>query len=59
MKTAAQIADVALNSLTDKELENCWLTLAALSELGEPQTRWVRRLIANIRAELNARQRAG
>ena len=36
-----------------------WLTLAALSELGEPQARWIRRLIANIRSELDARQRAG
>ena len=57
MKTATQTADEALNSLTDKELENCWLTLASLSELRGPQARWVRRLIANIRAELDARQR--
>jgi hypothetical protein len=59
MKTATQTAAVSLNSLTDRELENCWLTLASLSDLGKPEANWVRRLIANIRAELNARQRAG
>ena len=59
MNTATQTADVALNSLTDRELENCWLTLASLSDLGEPEANWVRRLIANIKAELDARQRAG
>ena len=58
MNTATQAADVALNSLTDRELENCWLMLASLSDLREPEANWTRRLIVNFKAELDARHQA-